>query len=104
MNKDVSNATAAVLGALPGFTLPFVAAATLSPAASDALLLAVSIAVTVSVIASTPIELTTIAEYGRILGKDQSPAAESLRSFRRRVLLFGGLLTAVVVPFLGFAY
>jgi Na+-driven multidrug efflux pump len=104
MNKDFSSATAAILGALPGFTLPFVAAVSVSPRESDALLLAVSIAVTVSVIAGTPIELTTIAEYGRILGRDRNPAADALRSFRRRVLLFGGLLTAVVVPLMGLAY
>jgi O-antigen/teichoic acid export membrane protein len=104
MNKDFTSATAAILGALPGFTLPFVAAVALSPRDSDGLLLAVSIAVTVSVIASTPIELKTIAEYGRILGRDRSPAVDAIRSFRRRVLLFAGLLTAVVVPLLGLAY
>jgi O-antigen/teichoic acid export membrane protein len=104
VKRDLSSATAAIVGSLPGFTLPFVAALVLSPSQSDVLLLAISVAVTVSVIAGSAVELTAIAEYGRVLGKNTNPAVDALRSFRRRILLFAGLLTALVVPVLGFAY
>ena len=46
VKKDLSSAVAAVVGSLPGFTLPFVAALVLSPRASDVLLLALSVAIT----------------------------------------------------------
>ena len=68
VRKDLASAVAAIVGSLPGFTLPFVAALVLSPSASDLLLLAVSIAVTQSVIVSSAAEMTTVAEYGRMLG------------------------------------
>ena len=46
VKKDLSSAVAAIVGSLPGFTLPFVAALVLSPRASDVLLLALSVAIT----------------------------------------------------------
>jgi O-antigen/teichoic acid export membrane protein len=104
MRKDLSSAIAAIIGSLPGFTLPFAAAFVLSPHESDVLLLAVSIAVAVTVVVSSAVELTTIAEYGRLLGKNRNPAADAFRSFRRRVLMFSGLVTIVVVPTLALAY
>jgi hypothetical protein len=104
VRKDLSTAAAAIIGQLPGFTLPFVAALVLTPGASDVLLLAISVAVTVSVIVSGTVEMTTIAEYGRVLGSRRNPAADALRSFRRRVLLFAAALTATVVPVLTLAY
>jgi hypothetical protein len=104
LRKDLPTAVAAIIGSLPGFTLPFVAALVLPPGSSDVLLLAMSVAVTVSVIVSSGVELTTIAEYGRVLGRGESPAAGALRGYRRRVLLFASALTAVVVPALALAY
>jgi len=104
VRKDLASAVAAIVGSLPGFTLPFVAALVLSPGASDLLLLAVSIAVTQSVIVSSAAELTTVAEYGRMLGRRVEPTAAALRAFRRRVLRFALLLTVVVTPVLAFAY
>src|SRR5690606_29502913 len=104
LRKDLSTAVAAVVGSLPGFTLPFVAALVLAPEDSDLLLLAVSVAVTVAVIVSSAVELTTIAEYGRVLGREQDPAPGALREYRRRILLFATGLTALVVPALGIAY
>jgi hypothetical protein len=62
VRKDLTSAVAAIVGSLPGFILPFVAALVLSPSASDVLLLAVSIAITQSVVSSAA-ELTTVAEY-----------------------------------------
>jgi Na+-driven multidrug efflux pump len=104
VRKDLPTAAAAIIGSLPGFTLPFVAALVLAPGASDVLLLGMSVAVTVSVIVSAAVEMTTIAEYGRVLGRRRNPAADALRSFRRRVLLFAAGLTVTVVPALALAY
>jgi hypothetical protein len=104
VRKDLASAVAAIVGSLPGFTLPFVAALVLNPSASDLLLLAVSVAVTQSVIVSSAAELTTVAEYGRMLGRRVEPTAAALRAFRWRVLRFALLLTVVVTPVLAFAY
>jgi hypothetical protein len=104
VRKDLASAVAAIVGSLPGFTLPFVAALVLSPRTSDLLLLAVSIAVTQSVIVSSAAELTTVAEYGRLLGRRLEPTPAALRAFRWRVLRFALLLTVVVTPVLAFAY
>lgn len=104
MKKDLSSAIAAVVGSLPGFTLPFVAALVLSPRGSDVLLLAVSVAVTQAVIVSSAVDLTTIAEYGRLLGRGAEPSASALRAYRWRVLRFALLLTVLVTPVLAAAY
>ncbi|GAA5110766.1 polysaccharide biosynthesis C-terminal domain-containing protein [Pseudonocardia adelaidensis] len=104
MRKDLPTAIAAIVGSLPGFTLPFVAALVLAPGTSDVLLLAMSVAITVSVIVSSAVELTTIAEYGRVLGRDRNPAPGALRDYRRRVMLFATALTVLVVPALAVAY
>jgi hypothetical protein len=104
LRKDLPTAAAAIVGSLPGFTLPFVAALLLTPGASDVLLLAMSVAITVALIVSAAVEMTTIAEYGRVLGKHRSPTADALRGYRRRVLLFAAALTALVVPALALAY
>ena len=104
MRKDLASAGAAIIGSLPGFTLPFVAAVVLRPHESDVLLLAVSIAVTQSVIVSSAAELTTVAEYGRRLGRHRDPTTAALRAYRRRVLRFALLLTVVVTPVLAVAY
>ena len=104
MRKDLSSAVAAIIGSLPGFTLPFVAALVLSPSDSDLLLLAVSVAVTQAVIISSATELTTVAEFGRLLGRGIEPTPAALRSFRWRILRFALLLTVVVTPVLAFAY
>ena len=53
MRKDLSSAVAAVVGSLPGLTLPFVAALVLPARSSDLLLLAMSVAVTQAVIVSS---------------------------------------------------
>jgi hypothetical protein len=97
---DLASAVAAVLGSLPGFTLPFVAAIVLPPGQADLLLLALSVGITPAIIVSSAVELTTVAEYGRLLGRDRGPAPAALRSFGRRIGRFGVLLTAVVVPVL----
>jgi putative polysaccharide biosynthesis protein len=104
VKKDLSTAVAAIVGSLPGFTYPFVAALVLTPEASDVLLLATSVAITVSVIVSSAVELTTIAEYGRVLGRDRNPAPGALRDYRRRILLFATAVTVLVVPALAVAY
>jgi hypothetical protein len=104
VRKDLASAVAAVLGSLPGFTLPFVAALVLSPRDADLLLLAISVAVTQSVIVSTTTELTTVAEFGRLLGRGLDPTPAALRAFRWRVLRFALLLTVVVTPVLAVAY
>jgi hypothetical protein len=104
LRKDLHTAAAAIIGSLPGFTFPFVAALVLAPGASDLLLLATSVAITVSVIVSSAVELTTIAEYGRVLGRERNPGPAALRDYRRRVLLFATALTVLVVPALGLAY
>jgi hypothetical protein len=43
LRKDLHTAVAAIIGSLPGFTLPFVAALVLTPGDSDVLLLALSV-------------------------------------------------------------
>jgi len=102
-SPHLTSAVAAVVGSLPGFTLPF-AAALLSPHQSDLLLLALSVGITPSIIVSSAVELTTVAEYGRLLGLGRGPAPSALRAFHLRVLRFGALLTALVVPALVAAY
>jgi peptidoglycan biosynthesis protein MviN/MurJ (putative lipid II flippase) len=104
VKKDLSSAVAAIIGSLPGFTLPFVAALVLSPRASDLLLLALSVAITQSVIVSSGVDLTTIAEYGRQFGRGAEPGPAAVRAFRWRVLRFALLLTLLVTPALAFAY
>jgi hypothetical protein len=97
---NLASAVAAVVGSLPGFTLPFAAALVLSPRQSDLLLLALSVGITPAIIVSSAVELTTVAEYGRLLGLGHDPAPSALRVFHRRVLRFGILLTVLVVPVL----
>ena len=104
MKKDLSSAVAAIIGSLPGFTLPFVAALVLSPRDSDLLLLAVSVAVTQAVIVSSAADLTTIAEYGRLLGRHLEPSPAAVRAYRWRVVRFALLLTVLVTPALAIAY
>jgi hypothetical protein len=104
VKKDLSTAVAAVLGSLPGFTLPFVAALVLEPRASDVLLLAMSVAITQSVIVSAAVDVTTIAEYGRLLGREAEPTRAAVRAFRWRVARFALLLTVLVTPVLAVAY
>lgn len=101
---NLASAVAAVVGSLPGFTLPFVAALVLRPGESDLLLLALSVGITPAIIVSSAVELTTVAEYGRLLGLGRDPAPPALRVFHRRVLRFGLLLTVLVVPALVIAY
>ena len=102
--KDLSSAVAAVVGSLPGFTLPFVASLVLSSRTSDVLLLAVSVAVTQAVIVSSAVDLTTIAEYGRLLGRRAEPDPAAVRAYRWRVLRFALLLTVLVTPVLAVSY
>jgi O-antigen/teichoic acid export membrane protein len=104
VRKDLSSAVAAIIGSLPGFTLPFVAAFVLSPGTSDLLLLAVSIAVTQAVIVSAAVDLTAIAEYGRLFGRGVEPSPAAVRAFRWRVLRFALLVTVLVTPVLTIAY
>lgn len=104
MKKDLSTAVAAILGSLPGFTLPFVAALVLAPSTSDVLLLAMSVAITQSVIVSAAVDVTTIAEYGRLLGRDAEPTKAAVRAFRWRVVRFALLLTVLVTPVLAISY
>lgn len=104
MKKDLSSAIAAVVGSLPGFTLPFVAALVLGPGGSDMLLLALSVAITQAVIVSSAVDLTTIAEYGRLLGRGAEPSKAALRSYRWRVMRFALVLTVLVTPVLAAIY
>ena len=104
MRKDLSSAVAAIIRSLPRFTLPFVAALVLSPRDSDLLLLAMSVAITQAVIVSSAAELTTVAEFGRLIGRGIEPTPAALRAFRWRVIRFALLLTVVVTPVLAFAY
>jgi hypothetical protein len=104
VRKDLASAVAAIVGSLPGFTLPFVAALVLAPQASDLLLLALSVAITQAVIVTSATELTTVAEYGRLLGRGIEPTDAALRSFRWRVLRFALLLTVAITPVLGVSY
>jgi hypothetical protein len=104
VKKDLSSAIAAVVGSLPGFTLPFVAALVLAPRASDVLLLALSVAITQAVIVSSAVDITTIADYGRLLGRHAEPSRAAVRAFRWRVVRFALVLTVVVTPVLAVAY
>jgi peptidoglycan biosynthesis protein MviN/MurJ (putative lipid II flippase) len=104
VRKDLASGVAAIIGSLPGFTLPFVAAFVLSPGTSDLLLLAVSIAVTQAVIVSAAVDLTAIAEYGRLFGSGLEPSPAAVRAFRWRVLRFALLVTVLVTPVLTVAY
>ncbi|MGI8817276.1 MAG: hypothetical protein ACR2G2_18880 [Pseudonocardia sp.] len=100
----LASAVAAIVGSLPGFTLPFVAALVLPPGESDLLLLALSVGITPAIIVSSAVELTTVAEYGRLLGRERRPTPAALHWFHWRTVRFASLLTAVVVPALALAY
>jgi hypothetical protein len=95
---------AAIVGSLPGFTLPFVAALVLPAGQSDVLLLALSVGITPAIVVSSAVELTTVAEFGRLLGQARGPTAAALRSFHWRIVRFAVVLTALVVPALAVAY
>jgi hypothetical protein len=95
---------AAVVGSLPGFTLPFAAALVLPAGESDLLLLALSVGITPAIVVSSAVELTTVAEFGRLLGQDREPTPAALRAFHVRIVRFAAVLTALVVPVLVVAY
>ncbi len=101
---SLPSAVAAIVGSLPGFTLPFVAALALPADESDVLLLALSVGITPAIVVSSAVELTTVAEFGRLLGRDHGPTSAALRSFHWRIVRFGAALTALVVPALVVAY
>ncbi|HEY0811945.1 MAG TPA: hypothetical protein VGE11_01585 [Pseudonocardia sp.] len=102
--SSVASAVAAIVGSLPGFTLPFAAALVLPAGQSDLLLLALSVGITPSIVVSSAVELTTVAEFGRLLGQGLGPTNAALRSFQMRVLRFAATLTVLVVPVLVVAY
>jgi hypothetical protein len=93
--KDLASAVAAVVGSLPGLTLPFVAELVLGPRASDLLLLALSAGHHPVTDRQLGHRLPTVAEYGRLLGRRLDPTAAALRRYRSRVLRFAQLLTVV---------
>ncbi len=101
---SVASAVAAVVGSLPGFTLPFAAALVLPAGESDLLLLALSVGITPAIVVSSAVELTTVAEFGRLLGQDREPTPAALRAFHVRIVRFAAVLTALVVPVLVVAY
>jgi hypothetical protein len=71
--KDLASAVAAVVGSLPGLTLPFVAELVLGPRASDLLLLALSPGHHPVTDRQLGHRLPTVAEYGRLLGRRLGP-------------------------------
>jgi hypothetical protein len=101
---SLPSAAAAIVGSLPGFTLPFAAALVLPAGQSDVLLLALSVGITPAIVVSSAVELTTVAEFGRLLGQDRGPTPAALRSFHWRIARFAVVLTALVVPALVVAY
>jgi hypothetical protein len=102
--SSIASAVAAIVGSLPGFTLPFAAALVLPAGQSDLLLLALSVGITPAIVVSSAVELTTVAEFGRLLGQDLGPTPATLRSFHMRIARFAVTLTALVVPALVVAY
>jgi hypothetical protein len=102
--SSLASAAAAIIGSLPGFTLPFVAALVLPAGESDLLLLALSVGITPAIVVSSAVELTTVAEFGRLLGQGREPLPAALRAFHVRIIRFGAVLTALVVPALVVAY
>lgn len=100
----MASAVAAIVGSLPGFSLPFVAALVLPAGQSDLLLLALSVGITPAIVVSSAVELTTVAEFGRLLGQDHEPTPATLRAFHGRIVRFAAVLTALVVPALVVAY
>ena len=101
---SLPSAVAAIVGSLPGFTLPFVAALVLPAGQSDVLLLALSVGITPAIVVSSAVELTTVAEFGRLLGQARGPTSAALRSFHWRIVRFAVVLAALVVPALVLAY
>jgi len=101
---SLPSAVAAIGGSLPGFTLPFAAALILPAGQSDVLLLALSVGITPAIVVSSAVELTTVAEFGRLLGQARGPTSAALRSFHWRIVRFAVVLTALVVPALVVAY
>ncbi len=101
---SLPSAVAAIVGSLPGFTLPFAAALVLPAGQSDVLLLALSVGITPAIVVSSAVELTTVAEFGRLLGQARGPTPAALRAFHRRIVRFAVVLAVLVVPALVLAY
>lgn len=97
---DLATVGAAVVGAAPGLALPFAIALVYPAATSDIALLAISVAVTATALAGAAIEVNSVANVGSILAHGHHASRRSLERFRRRSLLYGVGITAVVAPVL----
>ena len=95
IRRDASTSVAAVLALLPGFVFPFVAAWSLGPASSDRLLLAVSVAITVTGVIGSAVEANTVSEVGRAIAAGTAPGRIALIRYRTRVLRFAVVLTVL---------
>jgi peptidoglycan biosynthesis protein MviN/MurJ (putative lipid II flippase) len=84
------------LALLPGFAFPFVLSWFLGAADADRMLLAGSVALTLTSVVGTAVELNSVSEISRCLGQGQEPSQRSLRQYRRRVSVFVVVTTAVV--------
>lgn len=94
--RDGATSVAAVFALLPGFAFPFVASWSIGPTASDRLLLAVSVAITLIGVVGSAIEANTVSEVGRASAAGAAPGRAALRPYERRVLRFAGLVTLLV--------
>lgn len=86
-----------IVGLAPGLVLPFVISSRLSPSLADLFLLAYSIALTLTNVAANTIEQNTIAEYGRYIGKGETPSSRSWRRYVRGTRAFA--LTSILFGF-----
>lgn len=100
---DSGSLAVAIAGLAPGFLLPFVLAVVLSASDSDALLLAVSVAMTLTTVLGSAIELHTIGEVGRLAVRD-GVGAGAYRTYERKVRTFAFCTAAVLTPLLFLLY
>lgn len=94
--SDLGTSAATVFAMVPGFIFPFLLTLRLSAQESDTLLLAMSITTTLISVMGTAIELNTISEFGRHLNNAERPGPHVMRSYLRRIQLFGFSAVAVI--------
>lgn len=93
---DLLTTAVAAVVLFPGFAFSFILSWAVGVQRSDQLLLAASVALTLTNIVGNAVEANSIAESGRLLGRGIPPGRAVLRSYTRRILLFA-VASCVVV-------
>ncbi len=96
--RDAVTSASALAALLPGFLFPFVLARIVGTGTSDLFLLATSASLTLTSIIGSAVEMHSMSEVGRTLGRGVVADRRSSRSYERRILLFVLVTTLVLGP------